>query len=99
MVKHIIIWKINDTYDKTKKAEVARTVKEKLEGLHGKIDGLCEIRVNIAELETSNGDIMLDSTFSDEESYKSYITHPLHVEAATYVRQNVIQRMCVDYNV
>ena len=35
-----------------------------------------------ARLESSNADLMLDSTFTDEEALKGYSVHPAHVEVA-----------------
>ena len=96
MVKHIILWKIKDEIkDKNK---IKEDVKDSLEGLMGKIPGLLDICVEIMPLSTSTADIMLDSSFQDEESLKTYAIHPEHVKVADkYVRRFMGLRMCMDY--
>lgn len=99
MVKHIIIWNLKDEYTNEEKAEIKEKVKAGLEGLKGKIDGLLEIKVNIDLLDSSTGDMMLDSTFVDETALKGYQTNEEHLKVATFVRQNVKSRSCVDYKI
>ena len=98
MVKHIIIWKLKDELTAEEKAERKTLIKEGLEGLKGKIDGLTEIKVITDILETSTGDLMLDSTFESAEALKAYSKHPEHVRVAdSTVRPYTAQRSCVDY--
>ncbi|MCR5847911.1 MAG: Dabb family protein [Lachnospiraceae bacterium] len=98
MVKHVILWKLKSELSDTEKAEVKKGVKEGLEGLKGKIPGLIDIKVNIDPLESSNCDMMLDSSFENAESLKGYSVHPAHVEVAnTKVRPFTSERTCMDY--
>jgi len=97
MVKHIIIWNFKEELSESERKEAASKIKEGLEGLKGKIDGLEEIKVYANPFESSNGDIMLDSTFVSEDALKGYQTNPLHIEVATYVRSKVGERKCFDY--
>ena len=49
-------------------------------------------------LASSNADLMLDSSFVDEESLKGYSVHPAHVQVAdTKVRPYTEIRLCLDY--
>ena len=70
-----------------------------LEGLQGKINGLTDIKVIIdGRLDSSNADVMLDSTFTDFESLKGYAVHPDHVAVAdSKVRPYTVQRSCLDF--
>lgn len=98
MVKHVILWKLKGELSAEQKAEVKQGIKAGLEGLKGRVPGIVEIKVNINGLETSNADVMLDSTFTDYENLKAYSVNPLHVEVAnTKVRPNTEVRMCLDY--
>ena len=98
MVKHIILWQLKDDLTAEEKETVKAGIKEGLEGLKGKIPGLLEIHVNIAGLSSSNADVMLDSSFEDEESLKGYAVHPDHVKAADgKVRPFTKSRVCMDY--
>ena len=95
MVRHIILWQIKDDADK---ASVKKNAKEVLEGLAGKIDGLLSVKVHINGLESSNADMMLETSFTDEAALKGYSVHPLHVKAAdTYVRPFTKLRVCLDF--
>ena len=70
------------------------------EGLKGKVPGIVEIKVEINGLASSNADLMLDSTFENEEALKGYSVHPEHVKVATEkVRPFTAIRSCFDYEV
>lgn len=98
MVKHIILWSLKPELNDIEKAGVKNGIKRGLEGLAGKIPGLVDIKVNIKPLETSNCDVMLDSTFSDFASLKAYSVNPLHVAVADgKVRPFTFTRTCMDY--
>lgn len=100
MVKHIILWQLKDEFSDAEKAEIKKGIKEGLEGLEGKIPGLTDIKVNIVGLESSNADVMLDSTFENEESLRVYAVHPEHVKVADEnVRPYTKTRLCLDYEV
>lgn len=100
MVKHVILWTLKDEYSAEEKAQIKQGIKEGLEGLLGKVPGLKEIKVNISPLESSNCDLMLDSTLEDEAALKGYAVHPAHVEVAdTKVRPYTASRVCMDYEV
>lgn len=96
MVKHVIIWKLKD--DIADKEKIKSDIKEGLEGLKGVIPGLIDIKVEINGLESSNTDLMLDSSFEDEETLKGYSIHPEHVKVANEkVRPYTETRSCFDF--
>ena len=100
MVKHVIVWILKDEYSDTEKADIRKGIKEGLEGLKGKIPGIVDINVYTEGLESSNGDLMLDSTFESVEALNGYTVHPAHVEVATTkVRPFVKFRSSFDYQV
>ena len=100
MVKHVILWTLKEELSASEKEEVKRGIKEGLEGLAGKIPGLMDIKVNIDGLSSSNADLMLDSTFENEEALKGYAVHPEHVAVADgKVRPYTAIRSCLDYEV
>lgn len=97
MVKHIILWKLKESFTEEEKTAARQEAKRRLESLNGKIDGLTELKVITDRLPTSNADMMLDSTFTSPEALAGYQTHPLHLEAAGYVRSVVESRLCLDF--
>ena len=96
MVKHMIIWKLKEGLEnpQAKKQEI----KDALEGLVGKIDGLLEMKILIDPMACSSGDIMMDSTFESKEALDVYQVHPDHVAiAGGIVRPAVEQRLSFDF--
>lgn len=101
MVKHIILWRLRSELGAEEKRVRAQAIKTGLEGLKGQVPGLIDIHVQIdGRLETSNADIMLDSTLESFEALKAYAVHPAHVAVADgVVRPNTELRTCLDYEV
>ena len=100
MVKHVILWQLKDELSGSEKEEVKAGIKTGLEALKGKIPGLIEIKVAVNPLTSSNADVMLDSTFENEEALKGYSVHPEHVAVADgKVRPYTKTRVCMDFEV
>ncbi len=98
MIKHVILWNINEKYSSEEKENIKQNIKKHLEGLKGKIPGMTDISVNIKGLSSSTADLMLDSSFESEEALKGYAKNPLHVAVAdTYVRPYTVERKCLDF--
>ncbi len=98
MVKHIILWQLKDELSAEEKKVVKAGIKEGLEGLVGKIPGLLEVKVQTEGLASSNAEVMLDTTFTDEAALKGYATHPEHVAVADgKVRPYTKTRLCLDF--
>lgn len=101
MVKHIILWTLNPELSEEEKNSVKKGIKEGLEGLMGKVPGLVEIKVNVdGRLDSSNCDVMLDSTLVSADALKAYAVHPEHVAVANgKVRPYTVQRVCLDFEI
>lgn len=97
MIKHIIIWQLKPELEGEARAERAKAIKAGLEGLKGRIDGLLDISVETELLGSSNGDLLLDSTFESEEALKAYQVHPEHLKVAELVKSSVCSRSCADF--
>lgn len=98
MVKHVILWTLKKEYSEKELVEIKVGIKEGLEGLKGVIPGLVDIQVITKGLESSNVDVMLDSTFESEAALKNYAVHPAHVAVADgKVRPFTASRSCMDY--
>ena len=101
MVKHIILWRLREDLSAEEKQRVKQDIKAGLEGLAGRIPGLLSITVNVdGRLDSSNADVMLDSTLESAEALRGYAQHPEHVAVAnTKVRPYTVQRSCLDFEV
>ena len=98
MVKHIILWTLKEMSE-DEKNRVKADIKAGLEGLSGQIPGLLDIKVvTEGRLETSNADLMLDSSFESFDALKNYAVHPAHVKVADEkVRPFTAARSCLDF--
>ena len=100
MVKHIILWQLKDEFSAEEKKVIKAEMKEALEGLVGKIPGLLEVKVQTEGLSSSNAEVMLDTSFTDEAALKVYAIHPEHVAVADgKVRPFTKTRLCLDFEV
>ena len=98
MVKHIILWQLKDEFSADEKISIKAGIKNGLESLAGKIPGLLDIKVHTDGLPSSNADVMLDSSFTDADTLKTYATHPEHVTVAdSAVRPFTKTRLCLDF--
>ena len=101
MVNHIILWTLNPELSDEEKQLVKAGIKEGLEGLVGQVPGLIDVKVHISgRLQSSNADVMLDSTLESEEALQGYAKHPAHVAVAnSKVRPYTVQRSCLDFEI
>lgn len=98
MVKHIILWQLKDELTPEEKKTIKAGMKEGLENLVGQVPGLLEVKVQTEGLASSNAEVMLDTTLTDEEALKGYAVHPAHVAVANEkVRPYTKTRMCLDF--
>lgn len=97
MVKHIILWTLDKGLAPDKIVLVKQGIKEGLESLKGRIDGLVDIKVYTNPLPSANCDVMLESVFESPEALRFYATHPEHVAVADgKVRPYTSSRVCMD---
>jgi hypothetical protein len=100
MIKHIVLWKLKDGSNGLTRSENAQAIKEKLESLNGKIDGLLHIEVGIDFLHSpESADIVLYSEFASREALTSYASHPLHKEIMPFIAEARSERRVADYEV
>ena len=93
------MWKLKDEAHGNDKATNAKLIKEKLEALSGKIDGLLKIEVGVDFLAGCNFDVALYSELSKKEDLEIYQNHPLHQAVLPFIREAVIDRKAVDFEV
>ena len=101
MVKHVILWTLNPELSDSEKVNVKNEIKSGLEALVGVVPGLVELKV-VTEglLKSSNCDLMLDSTLTDEQALENYSVHPAHVAVAVdKVKPYTVQRVCIDFEI
>ena len=98
MIKHIVLWKLKPGAEVGFVEENAAFMKEKLEGLAGKIPEIITIQVQLNTLKIDgNYDVSLTAEFESEEAMRIYQKHPLHEKIAVYVRKITESRAAIDF--
>lgn len=97
MIRHIVMWKLKETEQPCEKRTNALMIKEKLEALKGKIEGLVEIEVGIDINIEGNDDVVLNAVVTDKKALDFYQQHPLHQAVLPHVKAVVVSRHAVDY--
>lgn len=98
MVRHIVAWNFADGFSNEENRKHAELMKKELENLNNLIEGVVSIEVFINPVDTSDSDVMLECTFTDEKALKAYTVHPEHVRVGTnYVKPVVKNRKCIDF--
>ena len=99
MVKHIVMWKLKEEAHGNSKEKNAQLIKEKLEALNGKIEGLRHLEVGLDFLGGGNFDVVLYSELEKKETLDVYQNHPLHQALLPFIREAVTDRKAVDYEI
>lgn len=100
MIKHIVMFRLEDSAEGHSKAENTRKLKAILESLKKKIPvARClEVGVNIGA-SASASDIVLYSEFDDMQALEVYREHPEHKKAVEFITQVCSERRVADYEV
>ena len=106
MLKHVVVWKLNEEFSAQEKMAKAVEIKEALEGLKGKIEQIIDIEVGIdgnigsacsCQTTVAHSDVCLVSSFESVEALKEYAGHPEHLKVVELVKPCVCSRAVVDY--
>lgn len=100
MVKHVVIWKLKASAASRSAAENAFLMKERLDGLRGKIPGLLSLEVGINRNPAENaGDVVLTTVHENWEALEAYQVHPEHKAIVSLVSEVRETRACVDWEI
>ena len=99
MIKHIVLWNFNQSMTTKEREEAAKRMKKELEAIKPLVPGTVEIQVVKSEMDSSNCDIALISTFESKEALDQYQGHPKHLEAKDFIVGVVERRVCLDYEI
>lgn len=98
MIKHIVMWKLKDSAHGNTKEQNAKLIKEKLEALNGRIEGMIRLEVGIDFSRTeSSGDVVLYSEFMTEKDLENYQNHPEHKAVMPFIMEARTERRVADY--
>lgn len=97
MIKHIVMMKLKPDAGSLMKERLEH-LKSQLENLKNNVDCLdsMEVGLNLSTRPTAM-DIVLVSTFKDEQALDEYRVHPEHQEVLSYIKEVVEEARVVDY--
>lgn len=95
MIKHIVTFKLKGTLQE--RQEAATKFKEALMALPEKIDCLRSMEVGINCNPDEKWDLVLTAVVDNMEDLNTYSNHPLHLAAASIIKECKEDRACVDY--
>lgn len=94
MVKHIVFWNVREDGDKQTNM---RQMKQMLEGLVGKVEGLISAEVGF-NFNPDGHDLVLYSVLRNEKALEIYQNHPEHLKVKKFVHSVVTDRAVVDFD-
>jgi hypothetical protein len=98
MVKHIVMWKLNESAEGFTKAENANRMKKWLEELRLVIPEIERLEVGINFNQSPAAfDIVLYSEFESKETLQIYQDHPEHTKFKNKINNIRTERTVVDY--
>jgi len=97
MIKHIVLFKLKNFPNEAAKAEKMDEIKAALMGLADKVEVLKSIEVGLNSNPNEKFDVALTTTFNSMEDLHTYAVHPDHVAAGAIIREVLVERACVDY--
>lgn len=98
MVRHIVMWTLENEYSEEARQKILVEAKAGLESLKGQITGLTDLIVVTEGLAGSNADILMECTFTDKTSYEKYKINHKHIAVTTAkIRPFVSEKICMDY--
>ncbi|WP_272700582.1 Dabb family protein [Desulfovibrio sp. Fe33] len=98
MVRHIVMWTLKDEAEGHSAAENGAKMKEILEALRGRIEGLRHIEVSV-DIVAADPEchVILCSEHDDVDALNHYQGHPEHQACVAFVKKVASGRKAVDY--
>lgn len=99
MLKHVFMMRFKDEYEGMNKEEIMNKFIEMLERLKGKIDEIkgFDIGKNVNTERPIAYDLVLYSTFEDNDALNIYLVHPEHLKVVEFAKKVVKESALVDY--
>ncbi len=97
MIRHIVAWKFAPEAHGATAQQNARILKERLEALAPRIQGLVSLHVGLDIGVDSHYHAVLESTFVDQAALDAYKVHPEHKQISAFCKSVREDRVAVDY--
>ena len=100
MIKHIVLWRLNETAYGNDKQTNAQVLKEKLIAMKERVGGLINVEVGFDfSNEKDSSDVVLYCEFGSKEALQKYQAHSEHDEIKKWLSEVRYERRVVDYEI
>lgn len=101
MIRHIVMWKLQENAAGATRQKNAEKLKLILEGLRANIEEIkaVEVGIQINGDEDDALDVVLTCDFETELDFQMYTRNPHHKKAIDFIEQVAEERYFVDYKV
>ena len=100
MIKHIVCWRLKNRDNDRTREETAAAIKEKIEGMRGRIPGLLRIEGGVDISRTPDScDIVLYAELESRDALAGYHVHPAHEEFKAFIGGRRSERYLIDYEI
>ena len=91
MFQHVVFLRLRDPIDVEEAARRLRRLAEQVPSLR-------ELQVGIDVIRSARSwDLVLQTTFDDQQGMEAYQVHPAHVQVLIWLREHVLESATVDY--
>ena len=90
------MWKLKESLSSEEKDTAKTKIKDMLEALNGRIDGLISAEVGF-NFKSGSYDLCLITELLNKESLEFYQVHPEHVKCKQYIGEVTAERGFCDY--
>ena len=98
MVRHIVWWTLKEEVDGISAKENAAKMKEMIEALNGRIEGLRHVELSYDILtDDPEAHAILCSEHDDAAALDHYANHPEHQACVAFIKTVVTSRKAIDY--
>ena len=101
MIRHIVMWRLKDSFEGRTKSQMIRELKDRLEILPRLVPGVLHLEVgtHLSTPTDTSCDLVLVTAFKDRSSLAVYDAHPEHEKVKPFVKARTVERRVVDYEI
>ena len=100
MINHIVLWTLTNREIEQSRQETAAAIKEKIDGMRGRIPGLPHIEGGVDFTKSADSwDVALYAELESREALAGYHVHPAHEAFKEFIGPSRQQRSLIDYEV
>mgnify|MGYP001270420956 CR=1 FL=1 len=100
MIRHIVMFRMKESYSETEKLLHANEIKEKLDALPSKIPVIRQYEVGIDVMRSERSfDVVLTGDFDSLDDLQIYSKHPEHLDVVKIIQQHRDKIAVVDYEI